>query len=310
MSTADKVDEHMSNLQIPADLQTLLATMMDVKERREDGVLLGNQAWEFFVPFPKKHPTRKTAYVIGTGPSLKKIDVSKLKDEHTITFNRAYIAFEEWGFDPTYYLSIDPVDIHSIHKDINNLIENSEIKKFFLSEVVKSNPIYKDEFDIDLKEKENVHFLISPPHGMCCFLPFSHFVDAKRKNLIFTPLAPNAGWCGLKMLYQLGYEEVALLGCDARYKTDEESQKDVMWFDDGCVSTADTDANHFREDYFGKDQKFGLPNEAQQIAHWREAALEIGHFGLPIKVYSCSEGSNLNNYFPYIDFEDFLNGKR
>ena len=30
----------------------------------------------------------------------------------------------------------------------------------------------------------------------------------------------------------------------------------------------------------------------------------------PIKVYSCTENSNLNEFFPYIPFEDFLNGER
>ena len=62
---------------------------------------------------------KKTAFVIGTGPSLRKIDMSKLKDKKTVTFNRAYIAFDDWGFDPTYYLSIDSNDLRSMYKDVN-----------------------------------------------------------------------------------------------------------------------------------------------------------------------------------------------
>jgi hypothetical protein len=38
----------------------------------------------------------ETAWVIGTGPSLRNIDASLLKDKPTITFNRAYVAFEDF----------------------------------------------------------------------------------------------------------------------------------------------------------------------------------------------------------------------
>ena len=46
----------------------------------------------FKAHFPLRDPNKKTAYVIGTGPSLKDIDMSKLKDKDTITFNH-YIIF-------------------------------------------------------------------------------------------------------------------------------------------------------------------------------------------------------------------------
>ena len=94
----------------------------------------------------------KTAFIIGTGPSLKDVDVSLLKDYTTITFNRAYIAFEEWGFEPTYYLAIDGNDIRSIYKDINNLILNSNIERFFLYKV---NDIKQKEPNLNDKQTRN-----------------------------------------------------------------------------------------------------------------------------------------------------------
>lgn len=63
---------------------------------------------------------KRTAWIIGTGPSLRNIDISKLKEQHTITFNRAYVAFEDWGFDPTYYLAIDSNDMRAMYKDACN----------------------------------------------------------------------------------------------------------------------------------------------------------------------------------------------
>jgi len=88
--------------------------------------------------------TKDTAFVIGTGPSLKDIDVSLLKDHTTITFNRAYVAFEDWGFDPTYYLAIDGNDMRSMYKDINNLIVNSKIQQFFFAKI-NDNEIHPED---------------------------------------------------------------------------------------------------------------------------------------------------------------------
>ena len=76
--------------------------------------------------------TKKTLYVIGTGPSLRDIDMSLLKDKDTITFNRAYVAYEDWGFTPTYYMCIDANDLRSIYGDIKELTETTDTK-FFLS---------------------------------------------------------------------------------------------------------------------------------------------------------------------------------
>jgi len=261
----------------------------------------------FSVPYPKKNLKHKTAYLIGTGPSLKKIDISKLKDKRTITFNRAYVAFEDWGFEPSYYLSIDSEDIKSTHKDINNLIENSNIERFFLPHSIQTSSDFPGEKFI---ESDNVQFLVDPPEAWSILLPISHNLEIPNTNLLVSPIQPNAGFMGLKMLYMMGYEEVALLGCDARYTIDKDTQRSIEWTDDGCVSHEDYDPNHFRDDYFGKGQTFGRPNEQQQVYIWDCAATEINDYKLPMKVYSCSEGSNLNKYFKYIDFEDFISGKR
>jgi len=259
---------------------------------------------------------KKTAYLIGTGPSLNKIDVSKLKNEDTITFNRAYVAFNDWGFEPTYYLSIDVADLYSTYKDINMLIEHSNIKKFFLPHLEH----FENRFDeINFKRKDNVYFMDQPPpvemviEGKAVIGYINAFrcgVINEQENSVDVVFQSCAGLCGLKILYMMGYEEVALLGCDARYRIDTESQKSIIWDEYGCTSQADYDANHFRDDYFGKGQTFGRPNESEQIKNWGHAADEIEWMNFPFKVYSCSEGSNLNQFFPYIDFEDFLSGKR
>ena len=100
----------------------------------------------------------KKIYVIGNGPSLNKVDVTKLKGENTISFNRAYIAYKDWGFDPTYYMCVDPIVLVNIKDDIQNLIDNSNIMRFFLPRWSKK--YFKKS--IEISPKENVSHFFAP----------------------------------------------------------------------------------------------------------------------------------------------------
>jgi hypothetical protein len=55
--------------------------------------------------------------------------------------------------------------------------------------------------------------------------------------------------------------------------------------------------------------RFGKPNQEQIISLWREGKKQIDLLD-NFKVYSCTENSNLNNFYDYIPFEEFLKGKR
>ena len=261
------------------------------------------------VHVPPRDPNKKTAYLIGTGPSLKQIDMSKLKNKESITFNRAYIAFEDWGFDPTYYLCIDSQDLLSTAEDIKKIATEGKVKHLFLPYDMCTEERYKNlEFDTH----DHITFLQGTPEATQIVMTFASHTPLTKHNILVCPMPSSAGFMGLKMLYLMGYQEVALLGCDVRYNLDDASQKDVVWDEDGCVSTANTDTNHFREDYYGKGQRFGRPGDhAWNIRIWTCAQMEINEL-LPsgFKVYSCSKGSNINHLFPYIPFEDFINGKR
>lgn len=261
---------------------------------------------------------RRTAWIIGTGPSLKNIDVSKLKNKHTITFNRAYVAYEDWGFDPTYYLCIDANDLRATYKDINNLILNSNTKAFFLPEI-KDNLDHTPESFQDGDKVENlfvdskkVYSLINsdeedPP--VANLYNEGTVIDTNKRE-IKTFHDSNGGIMGLKILKALGYNEIAFVGCDARYADNEESNKYITKLGNEYISHADYDMNHFRDDYFGKNMRFGKPNENWIIALWSLAAAQLKEHMPHMRVYSCTENSNLNEYYHYIPYEEFLKGKR
>ncbi len=233
----------------------------------------------------------KTAYIIGTGPSLRDVDMSLLKDKDTITFNRAYVAFGDWGFEPTYFLCIDGNDLRSVYKDINNLIDNSSIKKFFLLNPTDNGAHEEESF----QDNDKVDILFEP-----------------RDNIQFlhnNEIVPNAGVMGLKVLKDMGYDEIAFLGCDSRYKDDEESNKHITVNKGEYTSHADHDVNHFTDNYFGKGIHFGKPNEAQIINLWTSEKHLIDA-DPNFNVYSCTYNSKLNGIYDYIELKDFIKGVR
>ena len=149
----------------------------------------------------------ETAFVIGTGPSLNKINISKLKNYDCVTFNRAYIAFNDWGFVPRYYLAIDGNDIRSIYKDINSLVKKHKSTDFFLLDDKDGNEIHPKESFQDC-EKKDLLFDFNQPnlHNL--------------KN-ICDSIEPNAGFMGVELLKTLGYKNIGFVGCDCKYFDDD-----------------------------------------------------------------------------------------
>ncbi|CAH2029929.1 glycosyltransferase [Trichlorobacter ammonificans] len=60
----------------------------------------------------------KRCFILGNGPSLNKIDLSKLKDEITFGMDEIYLTFSTIGFFPTFYVCIDHALMQLLHADI------------------------------------------------------------------------------------------------------------------------------------------------------------------------------------------------
>jgi len=251
---------------------------------------------------------KKIAFVIGTGPSLNKIDITKLKSLPSITFNRAYLAFDDWGFAPKYYLSIDGNDIRSVYKDINNLSKNIDIEKMFLVKLTDNQLHEASDFqDFDFKNNDEIYsesnkiFLL---HNIgSTLIPRVDDFEFDGQN-VKTTFVSNAGFMGLKVLYMLGYRKIYLLGMDAKYK-DDTSFRNVKIKGRQYTAEEDNDINHFRSDYFGKNITFGKPNESEIIEIWKNFMKNINNYP-DLEIYSCSENSNLNQFIQYVEFDDVI----
>tara|TARA_R110000772_G_scaffold9601_4_gene31429 strand:+ start:493 stop:1383 length:891 start_codon:yes stop_codon:yes gene_type:complete len=237
-------------------------------------------------------------YLIGNGPSLRKADMSLLKDKNTISFNRAYISYEEWGFDPTYYMIIDPFLFCSTLGDINNLIKtNKKIKKF----------IFKKNKEVSLDPKTMQ--LINRP-GIDCSV--DDIIEDNRVESIDMvggdyflkegkiSYFGSVGLCSLQILYKMGYKKVYLVGCDMGYN---DKIEDTKWNQKGNFlesSSDEGDNNHYRSDYFGEGIKYGKPYNRIILEKWEKVYHKIR--GLKnFEVISLTPNSQLNDF---INFEE------
>ena len=209
----------------------------------------------------------KTLYVIGNGPSLNKIDISKLKERTTISFNRAYIAYSDWGFYPTYYQIIDPTVFEDNKYDIKDLFDKPIEKFIFGNSSYFKGSVSALGLDASRIEYANIVGDVSAASVLHFFHRFDRFV---------------------------------LLGCDNRYSEKQEDmkyKKVTTSLNKTAFLSEGDDCNHFRPDYFGKGKLYGHPNQPN---HFRAFQM------IPdkSKVISCSEGSNLNSLFEYKNFEE------
>ena len=244
----------------------------------------------------------ETAFVIGTGPSLKKIDMKKLSQYDCITFNRAYIAYKDWGFVPKYYLAFDGNDIRAMYKDLNFIIDEYPKTKFFILDDESQNSIHPLESFQDGDKKISL-FDWSKPNLYRIKASSGYFSGHLSGKVMYLPIhIPNAGWQGVEVLHALGYDVIGFVGCDSRYRDDVESNKDISFIGREYISSADTDINHFRPDYFGKGMRFGAPNEQQILNIWNRGSKLIPE---GVDMVSCTKDSAVNPWYNYTDFDKF-----
>ena len=134
---------------------------------------------------------------MGSGPSLKSVDIGRLAEYDTIAFNRSYVAWDRWGFHPTYYACFDAMSLRDNAQEIMELIRESSVSRFFLHEAAA-------EWDIGPSDRVQLVRLAG---------------DSFSTELGGLADFGNVGASSLQVLAGLRYRRVALVGVDARYST-------------------------------------------------------------------------------------------
>jgi len=216
--------------------------------------------------FKDKHKGER-CFIIGNGPSLKKTDVSKLKKEYTFGMNRVYLAFPDWGFATTYFVSINDLVIEQCVEEIRA----QQMPKFLSWRSRKH-----------ISPTEDTVFLHTTYTGP----KFSRDV---RKRVWE---GATVTYVAMQLAFYMGFERVILIGVDHYYKSKGAPHTTV-------VSQRD-DPDHFDTSYFGKGFRWQLPDldTSERAYHLaRKTYQEEGR-----EILDATIGGKLT-VFPKVDYE-------
>lgn len=212
----------------------------------------------------------KRCFIIGNGPSLKKTDMSRLKEEYTFGMNRIFLMFPDIGFPTDFLVSINDLVIEQSARDFQNM----DIPRFVSWRAKEW-----------LQPEENLNFL------------YTTYTGPK-----FSKNAAGRLWEGatvtyvcLQLAYYFGFSEVILIGVDHSFVTKGKPNT--------TITSRGDDENHFHPKYFGKGFRWQLPDlDTSEIAYAmaRKAFEEDGR-----KVVDATVGGKLT-VFPKVPYDSLF----
>ena len=181
-------------------------------------------------------------YVLANGPSLNAVPVEVFRDATTFSMNRAYLMYDAWGFQPSYYVAINDLVLEQFAPDIRRL----PMPKFV---TYRHRRLFDNVPNVGL-----VHTRMS-------------LVDRFRG----TPLnglstGGTVTYVALQLAYFMGFHEVVLLGLDHRFSARGTPNKTETRIED-------EDKDHMHPSYFPKGIKWQLPDLTRsEVAYARARA--------------------------------------
>jgi len=219
--------------------------------------------------------------IIGNGPSLNQLDLTKLKDEYTIAVNGIFYAAEQMGYDPSYYVVEDTMVMRD---NVDEIKAYRAGHKFFPS-------IYRDQ----VGEAANVtYFMMNRGYYAAsspsfCVPRFS--TDASQR--IYS--GQSVTIINLQLAYYMGFKEVVLIGMDFSYTVPPDSK-----IDGAHILSMGDDPNHFHPDYFGKGKVWKDPKLDRVLANYQLAKLMYEADGR--RIVNATAGGRLD-LFDRVEFD-------
>jgi hypothetical protein len=222
----------------------------------------------------------KRCFIMGGGPSLKKVDPLLLQNEDTFGVNAIYLITDWLGFLPKYYMVEDRLVVEDRGAEIAAMRGPA---KFY-------DARYNAHIPPDMDTRNFRMFGLFD--GYPAFPCFSH--DA----------AKGIWWGGtvsymcMQLAWYMEYDPVYLIGMDHNYvKPETTKTNDLVWTSQG------DDPNHFHPDYFGKGKRWHDPQIPRMEAGFRRARLEYERAGR--RIVNATRGGKLE-IFPRVSFESLF----
>ncbi|WP_083199230.1 6-hydroxymethylpterin diphosphokinase MptE-like protein [Sphingobium sp. Ndbn-10] len=218
----------------------------------------------------------KRCFIVGNGPSLNKMDLSKLSDEYSFAVNGIFYKTEECGYRPTFYV------VEDRHVILDNV---DEIKKF--QPAPGGFRFFPARYRFKIGAGDNTFFL---NFNRGFYDPRSSFYETPR----FSTDASRRVYCGqsvtivnIQIAYWLGFSEVYLIGMDFSYNIPDSAK-----VDGNVLESTEDDINHFHPDYFGAGKKWHDPKLHNVLKSYMMCKFMFELDGR--KIFNATAGGNLN----------------
>jgi hypothetical protein len=248
------------------------------------------------------------AFIVGNGPSLNQIDMSKLVGEITFGSNRSYLGYDKWHYHFTYWGIVDRLQIEHYQYEYEDKVPD-EIIKFFPFQYL---PLFNFE--------------------NACPVPHKFGTKPGQPQFSLSPDMLYLGWSVSFFLIQIAAimscNPIILVGMDHNYSLDQRKIGMIdgnRWYDRNAFTRSlinrlqrlnrkgnppqstqtwkasdASQATHFDERYTqGEDKLFVPPRPVyaeQAYAHARKVTEEHG-----IQILNATPGSKLREFEP-VDF--------
>ena len=235
--------------------------------------------WPTYWEWHSKHAKRllkfkaihrgESCFIIGNGPSLRKMDLSLLKHHHTFGLNKIYLMFDKVDLDLSYHVAINPLVIEQSIKEFESLTCPS-----FLS--------YKPSRK-NIRQLEHIYFLLTK--GPYTFQ--TNLLEGVFEGYTVTYVA-------MQLAFYMGFSQVFLIGVDHSFTAvGNPNEKQILQGED---------LNHFSPKYFA-NKEWQLPDlETSELSY----NLAKYHFNQANRqIYDATVDGKLT-IFPKISFEQAL----
>lgn len=202
-------------------------------------------------------------FIIGNGPSLNLLDLSRLSGETTFALNRGYLLKERLGADPTYLVCVNP---HVI-----------------------------DQFGAEIAAAGGSKFLSWPPRSWAGReVTYLRSCAAQR----FANDPRHGVWEGgtvtfvaLQLAFWMGFDEVNLIGVDHEFSAQGPANQ--------LVRAESADLDHFDPAYFARGTYWQLPDLPTSERAYRLALEAYGAAGR--RLVNATAGGKLE-IFPRVAY--------
>lgn len=208
------------------------------------------------------------AFIIGNGPSLNLVDLTKLKNETTFGVNAIYLNREKMGFLPTHHIVEDVFVAEDRADEINALRGPHKWYGHYLRYCLKPTP--------------EVCWL----NVACDYRNYPGFPHFSTNAARIVWVGGTVSYIALQLAYHMGFDEVYLVGFDHSYSIPKEAKVEGR----AITSTSD-DPNHFHPGYFGKGYRWHDPRVDRMERAYINARAAYESAGR--RIYNATVGGHL-----------------